>query len=154
MLQMGDLATLMRHVNRLVYEASATNRYATFFYAEYAPSTRLLTYVNAGHNAPVILRSGQAIPLDANGTVVGLLPDADYEQATIPLHPGDALLAFTDGISEAMTAEEEEWGEARMIDCILQAADTFTRGAPQTRGYDHTRRHLRLNKSHCHQFRS
>ncbi len=151
MLQTGDLAALMRHVNRLVYEASAANRYATFFYAEYDPSTRLLTYINAGHNPPVILRQGQAIPLEATGTVIGLLPDADYEQAVILLHPGDVLLAFTDGISEAMTADEEEWGEPRMIECarhalhhrgstatahelltcILTAADTFTAGAPQ-----------------------
>lgn len=151
MLQTGDLASLMSHINRLVYEASATNRYATFFYAEYDPSTRLMTYVNAGHNPPVILRAGQAIPLEATGTVVGLLPDAEYEQATIALHPGDALLAFTDGISEAMTAEEEEWGEDRMtayashlhqrtgctitaqqlLTGILAAADTFTAGAPQ-----------------------
>lgn len=155
MLQTGDLATLMRHVNRLVYEASASNRYATFFYAEYDPATRLLTYVNAGHNPPVILRRHgsdfQPIPLEATGMVVGLLPDAEYEQATLPLHPGDVLLAFTDGISEAMTAQEEEWGEERMtacashhlqqpgctvtaqqlLDCILQAADTFTAGAPQ-----------------------
>jgi sigma-B regulation protein RsbU (phosphoserine phosphatase) len=150
-LQQSDLATLIRHVNNLVYESSTTNRYATFFYAEYDPATSLLTFVNAGHNPPYILRSGQAIPLEATGTVVGLLPDAEYAQATIPMHPGDALLAFTDGISEAMTRDEEEWGEDRMIataqqrlsqpdcthtarqllDCILAAADKFTSGAPQ-----------------------
>jgi phosphoserine phosphatase RsbU/P len=150
-LQQSDLASLIRHVNNLVYESSTTNRYATFFYAEYDPATGLLTFVNAGHNPPYILRDGQAIPLEATGTVVGLLPDADYSQATIPMHPGDVLLAFTDGISEAMNHEDEEWGEARMIataqrllaqpdcthsaqqllDCILTAADKFTSGAPQ-----------------------
>jgi phosphoserine phosphatase RsbU/P len=150
-LQQSDLASLIRHVNNLVYESSTTNRYATFFYAEYDPSTRLLTYVNAGHNPPYILRGAQAIPLEATGTVVGLLPDAEYAQATIPMHPGDVLLAFTDGISEAMNHEDEEWGEERMIatsrqllsqpdcnhtaqqllDCILAAADKFTDGAPQ-----------------------
>jgi phosphoserine phosphatase RsbU/P len=150
-LQQSDLASLIRHVNNLVYESSTTNRYATFFYAEYDPGTRLLTYVNAGHNPPYILRDAQAIPLEATGTVVGLLPDAEYAQATIPMHPGDVLLAFTDGISEAMNHEDEEWGEDRMIatsqqlltqpdcthtaqqllDCILAAADKFTDGAPQ-----------------------
>jgi sigma-B regulation protein RsbU (phosphoserine phosphatase) len=150
-LRQSDLATLIRHVNHLVYESSTTNRYATFFYAEYDPFTRLLTYVNAGHNPPYILRDGQAIPLAPTGMVVGLLPDADYAQATVLMHPGDALLAFTDGISEAMTRDDEEWGEERMIasaqqllaapnctnsaqqllDCILAAADKFTSGAPQ-----------------------
>jgi len=150
-LQQSDLATLIRHVNNLVYESSTTNRYATFFYAEYDPATSLLTFVNAGHNPPYILRGGQAIPLEATGTVVGLLPDAEYAQATIPMHHGDVLLAFTDGISEAMNHEDEEWGEDRMIvtaqqlldqtdcthsaqqllDCIITAADKFTDGAPQ-----------------------
>jgi len=150
-LQQSDLATLIHHVNNLVYESSTTNRYATFFYAEYNPATCLLTYVNAGHNPPYILRGAQAIPLQATGTVIGLLPDAEYAQATIPMHSGDILLAFTDGISEAMNHEEEEWGEDRMIataqtfldqpdctvtaqkllNCILEAADKFTSGAPQ-----------------------
>jgi sigma-B regulation protein RsbU (phosphoserine phosphatase) len=150
-LQQTDLASLIRHVNNLVYESSTTNRYATFFYAEYDPTTRLLTFVNAGHNPPYILRGSQSIPLEATGTVIGLLPDAEYAQATIPMHPGDVLLAFTDGISEAMTHDEEEWGEDRMVacaqqllhqpdcthtaqqllDCILTAADKFTGGAPQ-----------------------
>jgi phosphoserine phosphatase RsbU/P len=150
-LQQSDLATLIRHVNNLVYESSTTNRYATFFYAEYDPNSRLLTFVNAGHNPPYILRKGQAIPLEATGMVVGLLPNAEYAQATIPMHVGDVLVAFTDGISEAMNHNEEEWGEDRMIvtiqqrisrpdctdsaqqllDCILAAADKFTAGAPQ-----------------------
>jgi sigma-B regulation protein RsbU (phosphoserine phosphatase) len=150
-LQQSDLASLIRHVNNLVYESSTTNRYATFFYAEYDPATHLLTYVNAGHNPPYVLRDGKAIPLQATGMVVGLLPDAGYAQSTILMHPGDVLLAFTDGISEAMTRDEEEWGEDRMVataqellsrpdcthtaqqllDCVLAAADKFTSGAPQ-----------------------
>ena len=151
LLQPGDLATLMRHVNRLVYESSTTNRYATFFYGELDPQSRVLTYVNAGHNPPVILRGDQTIRLEATGTVIGLIPDAPYTRAGVLLQPGDALLCFTDGISEAMTHSDEEWGEDRMIacaqqlmrqqecnasaqqilDCILEAADTFTAGAPQ-----------------------
>ena len=150
-LQQSDLAGLIRHVNSLVYESSTTNRYATFFYAEYDPGTGLLAFVNAGHNPPYILRGTQAIPLKATGTVIGLLPDAEYAQATIPMHAGDVLLAFTDGISEAMNPEDDEWGEDSMVataqqmlarpnctvtarqllTCILEAADKFTSGAPQ-----------------------
>jgi sigma-B regulation protein RsbU (phosphoserine phosphatase) len=150
-LQQGDLASLIAHVNNLVYESSTSNRYATFFYAEYDPFTSLLTYVNAGHNPPYILRGQKAIPLEATGIVVGLLANAQYEQATIPMHSGDILITYTDGISEAMNFEEEEWGEDRMIasarqllnqpdctasaqqllNCIIEAADKFTSGAPQ-----------------------
>ncbi len=150
-LQPGDLATLMRHVNRLVYESSTTNRYATFFYAELDPETRVLTYVNAGHNPPLILRGSETIPLEATGTVIGLLPNVPYTRAAVRLQAGDVLIAFTDGISEAMNAADEEWGEANMIaaaqslltqpdcsttsqqllTCIVQAADHFTAGAPQ-----------------------
>ena len=148
-LQPGDLTTLMRHVNRLVYESSTANRYATFFYAEYDPLTRILTYVNAGHNPPIILRGDQRIQLEATGTVIGLLPDVCYTRANAVLHPGDILITFTDGISEAMNSAEEEWGEDNMVatartlagkpectadkllHCILAGADRFTAGAPQ-----------------------
>jgi sigma-B regulation protein RsbU (phosphoserine phosphatase) len=150
-LQAGDLAALMGHVNRLVYESSTANRYATFFYAEFDPRTRRLSYVNAGHNPPLVLRGEEKIALDATGTVIGLLPDALYDGASLLLQPGDVLIAFTDGISEAMNAADEEWGEdemvaaARMllnvpdctatseqlIQCVLEAADRFTSGAPQ-----------------------
>ena len=148
-LQPGDLTTLMRHVNRLVYESSTANRYATFFYAEYDPNTRILTYVNAGHNPPIILRSHERLQLEATGTVIGLLPDVCYTRANVVLRPGDILIAFTDGISEAMNSAEEEWGEDSMVaaartlagqpactaeqllNCIFAAADRFTAGAPQ-----------------------
>ncbi|MGC2163220.1 MAG: SpoIIE family protein phosphatase [Silvibacterium sp.] len=146
-----DFAKLMDKVNRLVYEASASNRYATFFFAAYDPKTRRLDCVNAGHNPPVVLRCSadgtiETIRLEADGPVVGLLPFAPYTEQSVVLMPGDLLLLFTDGISEAMTHEDEEWGEERMIasaqlcrDKTADAAlkdlfrdvDTFTAGAPQ-----------------------
>ncbi len=146
-----ELTRLIRQVNRLVYDSSDTNRYATFFFAELDPETRLLTYVNAGHNPPVVLRGAEAIALQATGLVVGLLEDASYEQGTMQLQSGDVLLAYTDGISEAMNAAEEEWGEEAMlraaksliekadcawsaqslVKCLFHDADCFTAGAPQ-----------------------
>jgi sigma-B regulation protein RsbU (phosphoserine phosphatase) len=144
------LADLVGNLNRLVFDSSSPSRYATFFYAEYDPCTCTLAYVNAGHNAPCVLRSGHAIRLQTTGTVIGLLPEAQYTQAAVQLQPGDVLIAFTDGISEAMTHASEEWGEERLIpcaaaalaaspgasaqailNCILTAADAFTAGAPQ-----------------------
>jgi phosphoserine phosphatase RsbU/P len=147
----NNLAELMAKVNQLVYEASASNRHATFFFAVYDPATRELRYVNAGHNPPILLREGEVgscriLRLEAGGPVIGLLRDIPYFEASLVLEPGDLLLAYTDGISEAMTVEDEEWGEERMISAfngvressaeeilsaIFRAADEFTSGAPQ-----------------------
>ena len=145
-----NLAALVGNVNHLVYEASAANRYATFFYAQYNPATRLLTYVNAGHNPPLLLhRSGtdwQISRLDFGGTVVGLLETFPYQQAAVSIAPGDVFVGFTDGISEAMNGADEEWGEEKLIETvkacdgatpsqmitrIMQAADSFVAGAKQ-----------------------
>jgi sigma-B regulation protein RsbU (phosphoserine phosphatase) len=153
-----DLAHLVRNVNLLLYDSSDSNRYATFFFAQYDPATRQLTYVNAGHNAPVILRPKTAavtvgpngtceiLRLEEGGPVVGLLVEASYQQCVVTMEPGDVLIGYTDGISEAMNREDEEWGEDRMIaqaassvhlsaqqmlECLLEAADRFASGAPQ-----------------------
>jgi sigma-B regulation protein RsbU (phosphoserine phosphatase) len=146
-----DFAKLMDKVNRLVYESSASNRYATFFFGALDPETHILECVNAGHNAPLVLRrqpDGEFIilRLEADGPVVGLLPFAPYSEQSIRLQPGDLLVAYTDGISEAMTHDDEEWGEDRMMAAAAKAsdsraeeilrsifaeADTFTAGAPQ-----------------------
>lgn len=147
-----DLAGLMDHVNKLVYEASTTNRYATFFYAQYETRTGRLSYVNAGHNPPFLLRPNgdrfDVIRLETGGPVVGMLPSllASYEQGEIQLKTGDVLVGFTDGVSEAMNPHEEEWGEEAMLQelkrisgnsseqvlqRIIAAADTFANGAKQ-----------------------
>ena len=114
----------MGNVNRLVYDASAENRYATFFYAQYDAATRSLTYVNAGHNPPIIFRKAngewELTRLEAGGAVVGLLRNFPYSQAAVTMEPGDMLVAFTDGISEAMNPEEEEWGEENLIEAVKE----------------------------------
>lgn len=120
-----DLAALMGRLNRLIYEASAANRYATFFYAQYEPATRRLSYVNAGHNAPMLFRaSGVVARVEGGGPVIGLLPEAEYVASALVLAPGDLLLAYTDGISEAMNPQDEEWGEERMMDAVRAVPDT------------------------------
>jgi sigma-B regulation protein RsbU (phosphoserine phosphatase) len=142
----ADLARLMTRVNRLVYESSATNRYATFFFSIYEPAQRLLRYVNAGHNPPYVLRGSEIHSLDGGGPVIGLLPDAVYEECRLLLQPGDLLLAYTDGISEALNLQDQEWGEERMVAAararlpenastilrhIVTEADRFAATAPQ-----------------------
>lgn len=144
-----DLAALMKQINSLVYEASTSNRYATFFYAQYDPKTRHLKYVNAGHNPPFLIRqNGDVLKLEEGGAVVGMLPSmlVNYEQGEIHLHTGDVLVGFTDGISEAMNLGEEEWGEDAMLEelkkitgksaeeilhHIVAEADRFAAGAKQ-----------------------
>ena len=142
-----NLAGLMNNVNKLVYESSSSNRYATFFYAQFDPSTRILAYVNGGHNPPLVFRkTGKLMRLEAGGPVVGLLPTFGYEQAFVTLEPGDVLVAFTDGISEAMNSADEEWGEERLVETVrqlgdrpakeivsglIEAADRFVAGAKQ-----------------------
>jgi sigma-B regulation protein RsbU (phosphoserine phosphatase) len=145
----ADLAQALANVNSLVYDASPANRYATFFYARYDPATRVLEYVNAGHNAPLLLRArtGAVERLDVGGPVIGLMPFASYDQGAVTLTPGDVLVGFTDGISEAMNTAAEEWGEAalehclrelpaetgaaRMVEHLIAGADAFAAGAPQ-----------------------
>jgi sigma-B regulation protein RsbU (phosphoserine phosphatase) len=119
----GSLTNLMSNLNRLIYDSSTSSRYATLFYAEYDPTTRTLNYVNAGHNAPFILRGNDAsIRLEAGGPVVGLLQSTSYSESFVTLQPGDIFVAFTDGVCEALNEKEEEWDEPRMITAVKQSA--------------------------------
>jgi phosphoserine phosphatase RsbU/P len=130
-----NLASAVGNVNRLVYEASSSNRYATFFYGQYDPAEAKFIYVNAGHNPPLLFRAASEtiVRLEPGGTVVGLIEEACYEQGSVRLSPGDVLVAFTDGISEAMNLDDEEWGEERLIDCV-RASNTLrdTHGRPRS----------------------
>ena len=146
----SDPAKAPANVNRLVYEASSSNRYATFFYGQYDPTLGKFDYVNAGHNPPMLFHcsSGKwtVSRLETSGTVVGLLESFPYQQAAVTIAQGDIFVAFTDGISEAMNNADEEWGEERLQDTmqacmglnpadtirsIMQAADAFVAGAKQ-----------------------
>jgi phosphoserine phosphatase RsbU/P len=119
-----NLAAAVANINRLVYEASSSNRYATFFYGQYDPALGKFDYVNAGHNPPMLfhLAGGtEAVTrLEPGGTVVGLLEDVTYEQGSVKVSPGDTLVFYTDGISEAMNLADEEWGEERLMDAIRE----------------------------------
>jgi sigma-B regulation protein RsbU (phosphoserine phosphatase) len=144
-----DPAELMERVNWLLYQASSASRYATLFYAQYDPASRRLSYVNAGHNPPAVVRSSggsfQVIRLETGGPVVGLMPHG-YERGVFLHETGDLLVLFTDGVSESMNARLEEWGEEKLIqiaqtcygapvsECmrrIFTAAQAFAAGAPQ-----------------------
>jgi sigma-B regulation protein RsbU (phosphoserine phosphatase) len=143
----ADLSQLMTNLNFLIHEASPDNRYATFFYGELDPVSRRLIYVNAGHNAPMLFRAAGGLErLRATGPVVGLVEAGRFAQESVDLSPGDLLLVYSDGISEAMNVNDEEWGEAQLaaaakaagrcspqelIDALFVAADAFAAGATQ-----------------------
>jgi len=128
----GDVSPphLVARMNEFIYRSTPTNKYATFFYAQL--DERRLRFVNAGHNAPYLLRAGwrstagSALPeieeLSTGGTVVGMFPEMEYEEATVELCPGDVLLAFTDGVPEAHNPENEEFGEERLQQLLRQTA--------------------------------
>jgi predicted permease len=130
----GDvtLPRLVARMNEFVHRSTPGSKYATFFYAQLDQQGRQLRYVNAGHNAPYLLRAGRPSTADSasaeieelsvGGTVIGMFPEMAYEEATVELCPGDVLLAFTDGGPEAHNPENEEFGEQRLQLLLRQTA--------------------------------
>ncbi|HEX4946103.1 MAG TPA: SpoIIE family protein phosphatase [Blastocatellia bacterium] len=106
---------LVKNVNRVISQNVSENKFITFFYGVVDTRTNRLTYTNAGHNAPLLVRrDGSVFCLSTGGVILGILPEYPYAQGSIELQPGDQLLLYTDGISEATNAEGEEFGEARL----------------------------------------
>jgi phosphoserine phosphatase RsbU/P len=119
------LGVLAAKMNRYLHRSTGSNAYATFFYAEVDEGARRLRYVNAGHNPPCLLRcaTDRSIEeLPAGGTVIGLFPQSDYDECGIDLRPGDVLMAFTDGVPEALSPDEEEFGEDRLKELLRSSA--------------------------------
>jgi len=115
-----SLADLVTGMNRYACTNSQQGRrFTTAFLGEYTPATRTLTYINAGHNNPMLRRaSGQLERLDAGGVPLGILNDAVYQSATVTLNPGEWLVIFTDGVIEAENEAGTEYGEDRLIQMI------------------------------------
>jgi sigma-B regulation protein RsbU (phosphoserine phosphatase) len=103
-------------LNSLIYRNTASDRFITFFYAQLEGPARRLAYVNAGHNAPFVVRSdGSHERLREGGTVLGVFDNTIYEQGSVELSAGDRVVLFTDGITEACSPAGEEFGEARLL---------------------------------------
>ena len=124
----GEIALprLTAKLNQFLYRSTPSSKYATFFYAQVDSEHQQLRYVNAGHNPPFLMRSadgGSGIQeLTTGGMVVGMFPEADYEEAIVDLRPGDILLAFTDGVPEAQDPAQAEFGEARLKQILRESA--------------------------------
>ena len=109
------LPQLASRMNGFLHRCTQANKYATFFYAQLDERCGQLRYVNAGHNPPYLVRAAGGLQeLSTGGSVIGLLPDLQYEEGTVDLQPGDLLVMFTDGVTEALNAEGEEFGEERL----------------------------------------
>ncbi|HLN02383.1 MAG TPA: PP2C family protein-serine/threonine phosphatase [Bryobacteraceae bacterium] len=106
-----DAAEVIAAVNRQVYATSLDDRYATLFYGVFDGATSTLRYVNAGHNPPMVIRRDRSIVyLEAGGAPVGMFPHWTYEEAAVQLNPGDLVVAYTDGVIEAVNPAGKEWG--------------------------------------------
>ena len=141
----GSAARLMTLANEGLLRRSIQSRFATVVYGALARDGQL-TYCNAGHNPPVLLGRGGVRRLETGGLILGLFPQAIYEQETLALEPGDLLAIFSDGVTEALDAAGEEFGEERLLACLdanrqsrppemlerlLSAVRGFMAGAPQ-----------------------
>jgi sigma-B regulation protein RsbU (phosphoserine phosphatase) len=116
-------ATLCRKLNEVLCNNSAADKFVTFCYCTIDAGERKLSYANAGHWPPILLRqSGTRVPFPEVGFPLGIYPDATYEDSEVQLEPGDRLVLYTDGVTEATNHGGEEFGEPRLVElCRLDA---------------------------------
>lgn len=133
--------------NDLLWASTPNNKYATAIFVRYDPITGACEYVNGGHADGIVLRaSGQVEMLSTTGLPIGLFPKREYESAAFNLHAGDTMLLYSDGVTDACTIDDLEFGVDRSIDvlranahlcaaeiqdAIFTAIDDFVQGAPQ-----------------------
>ena len=116
----GGPGAVLSEVNRLLHDDNKATMFVTILYAVYDPDDGALTYANGGHNPPLIVHadgSSMLLPL-TDGIAVGILPEFDYDQNTVFLSPGDTIVFYTDGVTEAMNDRKEEFGMERLRDVL------------------------------------
>lgn len=139
--------TCVKHCNKLLYKNTAADRFATLFFGILDAKNHRITCVNAGHNPPFVFdAAGEHRQLDPGGTILGFLEDFPFSETTLVLDPGDVLVVYSDGITEAINDKEEDFEESRLVetvrgktkqnpnqlvDTILQSVQTFTGDTPQ-----------------------
>jgi len=141
-----SLYEMVKSVNQYLAENTPTNRFVTLFVAELDPLLGTFSYINAGHNPPLIGHlDGKVEQLESGGFPLGILPMADFEVGQTKLEPGESLVIYSDGVSEANNLNEDEFGMERLIQVVSQnlkssaagmrdkvesALSTFTQTAP------------------------
>ena len=115
----NSLPEVVSGINSLLQRSTTEGSYATFFLAKFDRATRQLTYVNAGHNPPMLAGTPVRL-LTIGGPIIGAFPDQRFEQETLTLTNGDMLLVYTDGVTEARNPEGVEFGEERLRSILLE----------------------------------
>ena len=119
----SNIRELMVETNSRLFGTIPSNKYATLFYAVYCADRRTLMYANAGHNPPLLLRaSGSVERLTDGGPVLGLFEEVTFNAGTVQLEAGDRLLLYTDGVTEALNGDDEEFGDERLMDAAVRCA--------------------------------
>ena len=138
-----NLAQLMRVLNGQMHDWTETSSFVSLFYACLDLRNRQLRYVNAGHLMPLLVRGQKqeivAVP-DVGGPVLGVLPEAPFEEGAVQMETGDILVAYTDGVTEAFNAQDEEFGDERLVSSVLRnleqsSADICTSVADSVRAW-------------------
>ena len=141
-----NLATVMNRLNKITCQNCPSNRYITFFFCVLDPATGDLSYCNAGHNPPVVVRTNGSVEyLDGGGLVLGILSIANYAEYKAALEAGDVLAIYSDGVTEATNANQDEFGDERfaevlkahrqksateIVGAVNQALTDFVAGSP------------------------
>jgi phosphoserine phosphatase RsbU/P len=142
----GNLAAKVTKLNRIVKRTCPGNRFITFFICVLDPATGEINYCNAGHNPPLLVRaSGEVELLPAGGLILGILPVVTYDEGRCRLEPGDTVVLYSDGVTEAATPSGDDFGETRLakvvrkspalrapdlVQAIFDEVTLFTEGAP------------------------
>jgi len=114
-------AEVSTRLNHVLYSNIPLHKFITAFYGVVNVPNRTFTFTNAGHNPPLLVHAnGDCVRLEAGGSVLGAFPDLTFTQGTVQLSPGDRLLLFTDGLSEAVDENNEQFGEQRLIDLLRE----------------------------------
>jgi serine phosphatase RsbU (regulator of sigma subunit) len=125
----ASLAQTITAINRYLVESIPANRFVTLFYAELNPKTGELTFLNAGHNPPLIVHAdGKMEQLAAGGLPLGIMAEADFREGRTTLRAGDVLVIYSDGVSEAVSPTGEEFGPTRLYEAVARNLDASAAG--------------------------
>ncbi|HVF87814.1 MAG TPA: PP2C family protein-serine/threonine phosphatase, partial [Pyrinomonadaceae bacterium] len=115
-----SLKETISSVNRYLADNTPTNRFVTLFYGELDPQDGVLSFINAGHNPPLIVHAaGTVETLAAGGLPLGIIPESSFREGRAQLLPGDVLVAYSDGVTETQNPRGEEFGPERLRDVVL-----------------------------------
>ena len=118
----NTITDLVRKLNRIILKNSTTEKYITFFISILDPARNTLETLNAGHNPPLLHRNGELIKLKTGGVPLGMVEFDDFRSETLQLQPGDAVVMFTDGVTEAENEAEDFFSDERLEETVLQCA--------------------------------